>query len=72
MLDHITLRVKDLNASKTFYDKVLSVLKMHVVLGDLDRGFIGYGVSKDPAFEIVQSDKQNPAQKTVHGALNPM
>jgi catechol 2,3-dioxygenase-like lactoylglutathione lyase family enzyme len=69
MLDHVTLRVKDLEVSKAFYDKVLTVLGMSIVLGGLDKAFIGYGVSKDPAFELVQSGKQNPAHKNVHVAF---
>lgn len=69
MLDHVTLRVKDLGASKDFYDKVLGVLNMRVVLGNLERGFIGYGAAKDPAFELVQSNEQSPAHKNVHVAF---
>ena len=69
MLDHITLRVKDLGASKAFYDKTLGILGMRVVLGGLEKGFIGYGVTNDPAFEIVQSGKHMPAHKNVHVAF---
>jgi len=69
MIDHITLRVKDFDKSKAFYDKVLETLGMRVVLGSPDKGFVGYGPADDPVFEIVQSNGQKPAHKNVHVAF---
>lgn len=69
MLDHVTLRVKDLVKSKDFYDKALGALDMRVVLGGLEKGFVGYGPANDPVFEIVQASGQSPAHQNVHAAF---
>ncbi len=69
MLDHITICVADLAKSKRFYDKALAVLGMKIVLGSRKDGFWGYGIGKDPIFEIAQSIKGRPAHKGVHVAF---
>lgn len=69
MLDHITIRVKDLAKSKRFYDKALKSLGMKTVLGSKKDGFWGYGIGKDPIFEISQPSKSTLAHKEVHIAF---
>lgn len=69
MLDHITIRVKDLEESKRFYDKALKPLGLKIVLGSKKDGFFGYGIGEDPIFEISQSSKSRPAHREVHVAF---
>ena len=69
MLDHITIRVKDLAKSRRFYDKALKPLGMKIVLGSKKDGFWGYGIGEDPIFEISQSSKNRSAHKEVHVAF---
>ena len=68
MIDHITLRVSDLEKSKKFYDQVLSVLGMRTVLGK-EGQFWGWGADKDPEFEISIPEKNDPPHKRVHVAF---
>ena len=69
MIDHITLRVKDLEKSRAFYDELLKVIEYKIVLGKDDEPFRGYGVDVDPIFEIVQADSNQPANSHVHIAF---
>lgn len=69
MIDHVTLRVSDLKKSKDFYDRVLAILGMKIVLGSEEKGYWGYGEKEDPAFEISNPDENNPAHKRVHIAF---
>lgn len=68
MIDHITLRVSDLEKSKEFYEKVLGVLGMKIVLGKEGR-FWGWGVEKDPEFEISRPEGNDPPHKRIHIAF---
>jgi len=68
MIDHITIRVSDLEKSKIFYDKALAPLGMKVVLGTEGR-FWGWGVDKDPEFEISLPEKNDPPHNRVHIAF---
>lgn len=69
MIDHITIRVSDLEKSKVFYDVVLATLDLKIVLGSEEKGYWGYGENKDPIFEISNSDKDNPPHKKIHIAF---
>jgi catechol 2,3-dioxygenase-like lactoylglutathione lyase family enzyme len=68
MLDHITIRVSDLEKSKHFYEKVLNKLGMKIVLGSENEKFWGFGY-EDPIFEISQATKENPVHSKVHIAF---
>lgn len=68
MIDHITIRVSDLEKSKEFYEKVLGVLGMKIVLGKEGR-FWGWGVEKDLQFEISRPEENDPPYKRVHIAF---
>jgi len=69
MLDHITIRVSDLEKSKAFYEKTLATLGMSIVLTNEKNTFYGFGVGKDPYFEIVQATKAFPAERNIHVAF---
>ena len=69
MIDHITIYVKDLEKSRKFYEKVLSVLDYKLNIWSKERGYYGFWLWEDPFFEIVQSDENNPAHKDVHIAF---
>ena len=69
MLDHITLRVRDIEKSKSFYDELLKTIDYKIVLGNNDEPFRGYGPNVDPLFEIVQEDENHPANSHVHIAF---
>jgi len=68
MIDHITLRVSDLEKSKNFYDQVLSVLSLKIVLGK-EGQFWGWGADKNPEFEISIPEENDPPHKRVHVAF---
>lgn len=69
MLDHITLRVRDIEKSKSFYDELLKTIDYKIVLRNNDEPFRGYGPNVDPLFEIVQEDENHPANSHVHIAF---
>lgn len=69
MIDHITIQVSDLEKSKTFYERTLAKLGMSIVLTNDKHTFYGFGIGKDPYFEIVQATEKHPAHKRVHVAL---
>ena len=69
MIDHVTIRVSDLQKSKAFYDKVLAKLDLKIVLGSDNEGYWGYGAKEDPIFEISNPDKNNPPHKRIHIAF---
>lgn len=68
MIDHITIRVSNLEESKSFYDQALAPLGMKIVLGKEGR-FWGWGADKDPQFEISIPEKQDPPHKRIHIAF---
>lgn len=68
MIDHITIRVSDLEKSKAFYDKALAALGMKIVLGKEGR-FWGWGAEKDPQFEISVPEENDPAHRRIHVAF---
>ncbi len=69
MIDHITIRVKDLEKSKVFYEKVLAIIDYEQVLTDEKNTMYGFGPDGEPLFEIVQSNKKFPAQTKLHFAF---
>lgn len=69
MLDHITLQVSNLEKSRQFYEKTLAKLGMSIVLTNEKNTFYGFGIGKDPYFEIVQATKPHPAHKKIHVAF---
>ncbi|MBC8311854.1 MAG: VOC family protein [Candidatus Marinimicrobia bacterium] len=69
MIDHITLRVKNISKSKVFYDSLLQTIGYKIVLGKDDDPFRGYGPVQDPVFEIVQADEIHPSNSNVHIAF---
>lgn len=69
MLDHITIRVKNLEKSKAFYEKVLNTFGYVLNLGSKDENFYGFGLGEDPIFEIAQATKTRPAHKKIHIAF---
>ena len=69
MIDHITLRVKNISKSKTFYDSLLQTIGYKILLGKDEDPFRGYGTKQDPEFEIVQADKMHPSNSNVHIAF---
>jgi catechol 2,3-dioxygenase-like lactoylglutathione lyase family enzyme len=69
MIDHITIQVEDLQNSRAFYEKVLAVLGYEQNITNEKNTFYGFGVGKDPIFEIVQSTLEHPAHKKVHVAF---
>lgn len=69
MLDHIKIRVVNLAKSKAFYKKSLAPLGLKIVLGSAKESYWGFGLNKDPFFEIQQSDKKHLAHTNVHLAF---
>jgi len=69
MIDHITFQVSDLEKSREFYEKTLSTLGMSIVLTNEKNTFYGFGIGKDPYFEIVQASNEHPAHKKIHVAF---
>ena len=69
MIDHITIRVKNISKSKIFYDSLLQIIGYKTVLGKDNDPFRGYGIKDDPEFEIVQTDNMHPPNSNVHIAF---
>ena len=66
MLDHITLEVHNLEKSRDFYKKVLSVLGYSILFEE--GGTVGLGADR-PMFWIAQSDETYPPSQSVHIAF---
>ena len=76
MIDHITINVCDLAASKAFYEHVLATLDIRVMLGSEEDCFWGFSATNDPEFEIAegrlfisQSDDKHPISPSTHIAF---
>ena len=65
MVDHIGLKVRDLDASVRFYAAVLTPLGH--VLGSRDEGYAGIGPAGEPALWLYRSE--GPAGAGVHVAF---
>lgn len=66
MIDHFGINCADIDASKTFYDTVLSALGHRRVMEYGD--FVGYGTDK-PDFWIGRYDGQPAVQREMHLAF---
>ena len=69
MIDHVTIRVKDLEKSRSFYEKILATLGYKHNIGSQKEGYYGFGLGEDPIFEITQATGELPANKKVHIAF---
>lgn len=69
MIDHITIRVKNLEKSRAFYEKVLAPLGYIQNIGSADEGYYAFGTGEDPIFEIAQATDKHPAHTQVHIAF---
>jgi catechol 2,3-dioxygenase-like lactoylglutathione lyase family enzyme len=59
MIDHVTIPVKSLELSKTFYEKALLPLAYKIVFGEEDK-FWAFHVGNGSLFEIAQYNGQTP------------
>jgi predicted lactoylglutathione lyase len=69
MIDHVSIRVKDLEKSRAFYEKVLTVFGYTLNLSNEQKSFYGFGIGKDPILEIIQATEKLPAHKKIHIAF---
>lgn len=69
MIDHVTIRVKNLEKSRAFYEKILATLGYKHNIGSKKDGYYGFGFGEDPILEISQATKDRPAHKKVHIAF---
>lgn len=69
MIDHVTIRVKDLEKSRVFYEKVLAALGYKHNIGSKKEGYYGFGFGEDPIFEISKPTKERPVNRKVHIAF---
>ncbi|WP_085909182.1 VOC family protein [Kiloniella majae] len=69
IFNHVQIKVKDLEISKAFYDRIMSTLGYDQVL-DIPDMVIGYGTSVHDMFEIRQTDEEAPLSRAVHISFN--
>lgn len=69
LFNHVQIKIKDLKASRSFYDAVMEVLGYKVVL-DINDIVVGYGTTVHDMFEIRQSSPEAPLSHAVHLAFN--
>lgn len=70
LFNHVQIKVKSLNASKSFYDGIMSVLGYKEVLNIKDV-VIGYGTDVHDMFEIRQNNaSEAPLSSNIHIAFN--
>jgi catechol 2,3-dioxygenase-like lactoylglutathione lyase family enzyme len=72
MIDHLTLRVRDLESSKAFYLAALAPLGYELVMEfESPKGgkYCGLGVNKKPDFWIAQHEDKHPAPRGQHIAF---
>ncbi|MBW2713080.1 MAG: VOC family protein [Deltaproteobacteria bacterium] len=68
MLDHIGLRVKNLEKSQLFYEQLLAPLGFSVVMSF--RGIVGFGDCGKPAFWLSALSTEAPASAPLHVAFS--
>lgn len=68
MIDHVVLGVRDVDASRTFYEQALAPLGVRVVL-DLP-GYIGFGDGGMPWFFVARADAAREPTERVHVAFS--
>ncbi|WP_085905558.1 VOC family protein [Kiloniella majae] len=69
IFNHVQIKVKDLEISKAFYDRIMSTLGYDQVL-DIPDMVIGYGTSVHDMFEIRQADEEAPLSRAIHISFN--
>lgn len=69
MIAHTTFYVKDLAASKAFYDKALAPLGMEITLGSEEQEFWSWGADGAVEFELAQATDESPAHTGIHVAF---
>jgi len=69
IFNHVQIKVRDLQASRRFYDELMNVLGHNVVL-EIKDVVIGYGTSVHDMFEIRQASEEAPLSKSAHIAFN--
>lgn len=69
MFNHIQIKVKDLKASRQFYDAIMKALGYSIVL-EIKDTVLGYGISVHEMFEIRQFDEKSPLSQSIHLAFN--
>lgn len=70
MIDHVSIRVRDLKKSAAFYDAALGTIG-YKKLGEFD-GAIGFGVGElgeSGSVWLVQEGKDDPLSKNIHVAF---
>lgn len=70
IFNHVQIKVKDLKASRRFFDAIMEVLEYPVVLNT--ERVVGYGTSVHDMFEIRQYDEEAPLSQSVHIAFNAL
>ena len=69
LFNHVQIKVKDLEASKKFYNTVMKALGYKIVL-EIDKIVIGYGTDVHDIFEIRQASSKALLSRSVHIAFN--
>lgn len=69
IFNHVQIKVKDLKASRQFYDPIMKILGYSMVL-EIEDTVLGYGTSVHDMFEIRQFDEKSPLSQSIHVAFN--
>jgi predicted lactoylglutathione lyase len=69
IFNHVQIKVRDLKASRKFYNAIMDGLGYPVVL-DIKNNVVGYESSVHDMFEIRQSDAQALLSQSIHLAFN--
>jgi catechol 2,3-dioxygenase-like lactoylglutathione lyase family enzyme len=72
LFNHIQIKVRDLPVSRKFYDQIMEVLGIKVVLeiNRPDRMVVGYGTSVNDMFEIAMQPENADLSHNLHIAFN--
>jgi len=63
MIDHVTIKVSNLEKSKEFYQKVFKPLGYHLSFGK-DNVFYAFDIGNNCLFEIIQFNNETPLTST--------
>lgn len=69
VVDHVALSVKNLEASKVFYQEALKPLGFQLLYMNEGEGTVGFGTEKNDDFAIFQSDAEYPPTSSAHVAF---
>jgi predicted lactoylglutathione lyase len=69
LLNHVQIKVSNLEKNKKFYDSIMEVLGYNIVL-QIDNTVIGYGTSPHDMLEIRQATEGFTLSQSVHIAFN--